>query len=286
MDLGFEREQFDVVFAIEKFPEFCRAYKHSREKMGMPLLRFGCNEADVSNIDRAMLSQRMRTVRAAGHLVGFIGGPPCPDFSNAGKHRGESGESGWLAGEYFDLIRDVEPDLVHTHSSKAGALGRRAAQSAGCSAVVHTPHTYSFLFGEMFGPLKRWLFKAIERRLSKMARLVVAVSEGEAETMRSSGVVSPDKVRVVSNGIDPGPYEGAAPSLPADSEEGALRVLVCGLLNVAKGQDLAISSLTHPGCEEVEAQACAPPVPCPGKRPPAEPHASITGAAPGARHGE
>jgi len=150
------------------------------------------------------------------------------------------------------LIRDVEPDLVHTHSSKAGALGRRAAQSAGCSAVVHTPHTYSFLFGEMFGPLKRWLFKAIERRLSKMARLVVAVSEGEAETMRSSGVVSPDKVRVVSNGIDPGPYEGAAPSLPADSEEGALRVLVCGLLNVAKGQDLAISSLTHPGCEEVE----------------------------------
>jgi len=150
------------------------------------------------------------------------------------------------------LIRDVSPDLVHTHSSKAGALGRRAAREAGCTAVVHTPHTYSFLFGDMFGPLKRWLFRAIEVRLSRLAHLVVAVSEGEAETMRSSGVVSPEKIRVVQNGIDPEPYEVVAPSLPAGSKEGVFRVLVCGLLNVAKGQDLAISALNHPGCEDVE----------------------------------
>ncbi len=150
------------------------------------------------------------------------------------------------------LIREVAPDLVHTHSSKAGALGRRAAHEAGLEAVVHTPHTYSFLFGEMFGPLKRWLFKALERRLSRLARLVVAVSEGEAGTMRSSGVVSPEKVRVVANGIDPKPYELATPSRPEDSKEGATRVLVCGLLNVAKGQDLAISALKHPGCAAVE----------------------------------
>jgi glycosyltransferase involved in cell wall biosynthesis len=150
------------------------------------------------------------------------------------------------------LIREVEPDLVHTHSSKGGALGRRAAYEAGCTAIVHSPHTYSFLFGQMFGPLKRWLFKAVERRLSRLAHLVVAVSEGEADTMRASGVVSPEQIRVVSNGIDPAPYGEAAPCLPAGAQEGALRVLVCGLLNAAKGQDLAISALNHPGCEGVE----------------------------------
>lgn len=150
------------------------------------------------------------------------------------------------------LIQDLGPDLVHTHSSKGGALGRRAARDAGCTAVVHTPHTYSFLFGHMFGPVKRWLFKTVETRLSHLARRVVAVSEGEAVTMRSSGVVSAEQVRVVPNGIDPEPYERAEACSPEDSKEGALRVLVCGLLNVAKGQDLAISAITQPGCEDVE----------------------------------
>ena len=106
-----------------------------------------------------------------------------------------------------DLIRDVGPDLVHTHSSKGGALGRRAARDAGCKAIVHTPHTYSFLFGEMFGPFKRWAFRTLERRLSRLAHRVVAVSEDEAATMRASGVVSSEKVRVVPNGIDPEPFK-------------------------------------------------------------------------------
>jgi len=154
--------------------------------------------------------------------------------------------------ELVKLMQELKPDLVHTHSSKAGALGRRAAQKAGIDAVVHTPHTYSFLFGHMFGPLKRWLFKAVERRLSRLTGLIVAVSEGEAETMRSSGVVEPAQVRVVQNGIDPGPYERAEPINPGEPQGGRLRVLVCGLLNVAKGQDLAISALALPGCEEVE----------------------------------
>ena len=154
--------------------------------------------------------------------------------------------------ELTRLIRELQPDLVHTHSSKAGALGRRAARAAGCDAVVHTPHTYSFLFGEMFGPLKRWIFKQVERRLSRMAKLVVAVSESEAKTMCASGVVDPGQVRVVANGIDPAPYMRAEPKAPLGSDGGRLKALVCGLLNVAKGQDLAIAALAQPGCEGVE----------------------------------
>jgi len=154
--------------------------------------------------------------------------------------------------ELVRLIREIEPDLIHTHSSKAGALGRRAARDAGCRAIVHTPHTYSFLFGHMFGAFTRWMFKMVEARLSRISHRIIAVSEGEAQTIRSSGVVPPSKVRVVSNGIDPGAFDEAAPRSPEGCSGDAIHVLVCGLLNVAKGQDLAVSALGLPGCEAVE----------------------------------
>ena len=44
-------------------------------------------------------------------LVGFIGGPPCPDFSVAGKNRGKEGDNGKLSQTYIDLICDLKPDF-------------------------------------------------------------------------------------------------------------------------------------------------------------------------------
>lgn len=44
-------------------------------------------------------------------VIGFIGGPPCPDFSTAGKNRGEKGDNGKLSKTYFDLIAKEEPDF-------------------------------------------------------------------------------------------------------------------------------------------------------------------------------
>ena len=112
MDLGFEREQFEVAFTIELSTHFCRAYKYSRERMGMPLPRFGCNKGDVSQIEHVTLRTRVERMRSEGKLVGFIGGPPCPDFSKAGKNLGESGDDGKLTGAYFDLILEMKPDFV------------------------------------------------------------------------------------------------------------------------------------------------------------------------------
>ncbi len=154
--------------------------------------------------------------------------------------------------ELTKLMRELRPDVVHTHSSKAGVLGRRAASAPGCGAVVHTPHTYSFLFGQMFGPVARWVFKSVERRLSALAHRVVAVSEDEAETMRAAGVVSDEQVRVVPNCIEVEPYQRAAPVIPDGSAAELTHVLVCGLLNSAKGQDLAIAALKGSGCEQIE----------------------------------
>lgn len=151
------------------------------------------------------------------------------------------------------LLKSVRPEIVHTHSSKAGVLGRVASLQAGIGRRVHTPHTFAFLFDAMFSGPKRRLFRALEVGLAKRCSAVVAVSETEAETIRASGVVAPDRLCVVPNGIDPEPYRSASPVAPADLNARAdeLLVSVVGLLNVAKGQDLALRAIALPGLERV-----------------------------------
>lgn len=158
------------------------------------------------------------------------------------------------------LLGKARPDVVHTHSSKAGVLGRRASLSTGVGARVHTPHTFAFLFDALFSRTKRALFRSIERGLARSTHRMVAVSPSEAERMRESGVVDPDKVRVVPNGIDPGRITGADPLDLA--EVGLDPSLACaaivGLVYGAKGQDLAVEALARPGLEGLQLLCVGP----------------------------
>jgi len=143
------------------------------------------------------------------------------------------------------LLREVEPDIVHTHSSKAGVLGRSASLATGIGARVHTPHTFAFLFDAMFSAHKRFLFRRIEAHYARRTHRMIAVSNGESQTMISSGVVPAASVRVVPNGVDMSRWSSVAPVKRAQLgiPDDALIVLVAGLLNSAKGQDLAIQAL-------------------------------------------
>lgn len=147
------------------------------------------------------------------------------------------------------ILQDERPEVVHTHSSKAGVLGRRASLEVGVGVRIHTPHTFAFLFGALFSPPKRALFKAIERHYARRTQRLIAVSASEAETFRSSGVVDPARVRVVPNGIDPARIEGAAPLDVAALGLDPARpiVAVIGLVYAAKGQDLALEALARLG---------------------------------------
>jgi len=142
------------------------------------------------------------------------------------------------------LLARLAPDVVHTHSSKAGVLGRLASLATGIGRRVHTPHSMAFLFREMFGPLRRHLFFQLERHLAAQTDQVIAVSAGEAATLRAAGVVDGARLAVVPNGIDPAPFAGAAPidlaALGLDPARPTAAVV--GLLNVAKGQDLALEA--------------------------------------------
>ncbi len=114
LDLGFETTGFDIELVNEFSPSFMNAYKYSREQMGLRKPSFGYANIDINeylNDRKDELSEQIKEARADGSLVGFIGGPPCPDFSVAGKQRGRHGDNGKLSQSYIDLIVDQKPDF-------------------------------------------------------------------------------------------------------------------------------------------------------------------------------
>lgn len=120
LDLGFEASGFRTCLANEINKPFAEAYEAARTGMDAALPEIGEDGRSVvrRSIDwfvgeegRALLSRAMASGRADGRRVGFIGGPPCPDFSIAGKQAGHTGENGRLTRTYFDLIRSAQPDF-------------------------------------------------------------------------------------------------------------------------------------------------------------------------------
>jgi glycosyltransferase involved in cell wall biosynthesis len=142
-------------------------------------------------------------------------------------------------------LERTRPDVVHTHSSKAGVIGRLASVQTGIGARVHTPHTFAFLFEAEFSRPRRALFRAIEKGLAGHTRAIVAVSPSEARTFAASGVVDEERVRIVPNGIDPTPWIAARPIVRAEigMRDDKPMAAIVGLLNIAKGQDLALTAL-------------------------------------------
>jgi glycosyltransferase involved in cell wall biosynthesis len=152
------------------------------------------------------------------------------------------------------LLRRVRPDIVHTHSSKAGVLGRWASLREGIGVRVHTPHTFAFLFAGMFSAPRRAFYRKLERWLCARTARIIAVSKGEARTIAGSGVVPEGRLRVIENGIDARPLREAQAlgRGELDFSDAAPLLFCAGLLNVAKGQDLLVEALATPGLERVQ----------------------------------
>lgn len=113
LDLGFETEGFKIAYANENHMPYLLSNQFAREKMGLPEPIFGYSNDDISNflINGNILFDLMKTSRKNGDIIGFVAGPPCPDFSVAGKNRGRSGENGRLSEVYFHLISQHKPDF-------------------------------------------------------------------------------------------------------------------------------------------------------------------------------
>lgn len=115
LDLGFEKSGFDVEFVNEAYAPFLGGYRHARINMERELTfpEYGYHRCDVAKFLDPLaygLNTYIDHERKKG-LVGFIGGPPCPDFSVGGKNAGATGKNGNLSQVYVNLITLHQPDF-------------------------------------------------------------------------------------------------------------------------------------------------------------------------------
>ncbi|MFB3789161.1 MAG: glycosyltransferase family 4 protein, partial [bacterium] len=100
----------------------------------------------------------------------------------------------------YRFFRREKPDIVHTHTAKAGTVGRLAAWLAGVPVIVHTFHGH-VLHG-YFSPWKTALFRTIERALARVSSRIIAVSEQCRQDLIAYGVAKPEAVRMIPLGLD------------------------------------------------------------------------------------
>lgn len=101
----------------------------------------------------------------------------------------------------YQIIKDFQPDIVHTHAAKAGALGRLAALNLKVPVILHTFHGHAF--HSYFHPFITKLFIQIERYLAQKSTKIIAISElQKKELSQDFKICSPEKIIVVPNGFD------------------------------------------------------------------------------------
>ncbi len=99
------------------------------------------------------------------------------------------------------IIKEFKPDIVHTHASKAGAIGRLAAINCNVPIIVHTFHGH--VFHGYFGTFKTEIFKRIERYLAKKSSAIVAISDiQKIELTQTHKICEASKMRVIPLGFD------------------------------------------------------------------------------------
>lgn len=105
------------------------------------------------------------------------------------------------------LLRAQQPDVVHTHSGKAGVLGRLAARRAGVPVVVHTIHGPSF--GPFQGALPNALFRSAERLAGRATTHFVAVAQAMIDQYLAAGIGRPEHYSKIFSGFDLTPFLAA-----------------------------------------------------------------------------
>jgi glycosyltransferase involved in cell wall biosynthesis len=104
-------------------------------------------------------------------------------------------------GKIKKIIKKFKPDIVHTHASKAGALGRRAAYDLKVPVIIHTFHGH--VFDAYFSGIKSAFYQRIERNLAKKSSKIIALSENQRYDLVIRYKICPnEKVEIIPLGFD------------------------------------------------------------------------------------
>jgi glycosyltransferase involved in cell wall biosynthesis len=152
----------------------------------------------------------------------------------------------------WELVRIFyreKPVVVHTHTAKAGTLGRLAAMAAGVPVRIHTFHGH--VFRGYFSPFVTRLFLGVERFLARHTDCVIAISQSQKRELVDVYRIAPaEKVSVIPLGIDLGPFLGVEgrngmlrTSLGCDAE--TFLVGWVGRLTPIKDPDLFLACARH-----------------------------------------
>jgi len=110
----------------------------------------------------------------------------------------------------YKLIRQEKPDIVHTHTAKAGTLGRVAAWLAGAPIIIHTFHGH--VLTGYFGKFKSWFFIQIEKILAFISTRLITLSDELKKELINMGIGREEKFEVVPLGLELKPFLEINPS--------------------------------------------------------------------------
>ena len=104
--------------------------------------------------------------------------------------------------ELFAVLKKKKFDIVHTHTSKVGILGRFAAFAAGVPIVVHNPHGHIFYEGFYLGHARVEIFKLLERLATKFSDKIITLSDIEKDDYIRLGFGKQGKFTTIHSGVD------------------------------------------------------------------------------------
>ena len=100
----------------------------------------------------------------------------------------------------FVILQRCKPQIVHTHTSKTGIIGRLAAWLTRTPIIIHTPHGHVF-YGHFSKPLS-WLFLQLERLLGRITHHQIALTPEEGKDYLNLSVAKPDNISVIHSGVE------------------------------------------------------------------------------------
>ncbi|MDA7744473.1 glycosyltransferase [bacterium] len=146
------------------------------------------------------------------------------------------------------IIKDYQPDIVHTHASKSGFLGRLAAHNNNVPIIIHTFHGH--VFHSYFGSLKTTFYKGLERWLGKKSTKIIAISnEQKRELVLDHKICESSKMEVIPLGFDLTRFSEESDSKRFDFrstyglQEKDVAIVIVGRLVPIKNHDFFIKAI-------------------------------------------